>query len=80
MALLLCHCFCPRLKLVGAVCACVCVQGLRGLAAVVVVVCSGSFASAADRFCWSLFRVDCIVGGEGEQGESQRIVVDCLQG
>lgn len=28
-----------------------------------VVVCGGSFESEADRRCWSLFRVDCVVDG-----------------
>lgn len=50
------------------------VQGLQCLAAVVVVVCSGSFAPEVDRFCWSLFRVDCIVGG----GEGKRAIVKGL--
>lgn len=39
-----------------------------------VVVCSGSFAPEVDRFCWSLFRVDCIVGG----GEGKRAIVKGL--
>lgn len=34
---------------------------------VTVVVCIGSFMPEADRFCWSLFRVDCIVGGAESQ-------------
>lgn len=44
------------------------------MAAVVVVVCSGSFVPEVDRFCWSLFRVDCIVGG----GEGKRAIVKGL--
>lgn len=34
---------------------------------VMVVVCSGSFTPEADRFCWSLFRVYCIVEGAERQ-------------
>lgn len=33
-----------------------------------VVVCGGSFESEADRRCWSLFRVDCVVDGRRVRG------------